>query len=407
MTIAVKSKRLIDGTGRPPIEGGVLLIEDDRIVQVGEPEQVTIPAEAEVIDCSDQTVLPGLIDSHTHVVLKLSEEPEVRTPSVGIQMKQDAVRMALRGSMYLRDDLKSGVTTMRALGDPEDIDFRVREAIEAGDIPGPRLLVAGRALRPSHGWGVEGVPPADGVDAIRAAVRQNIARGADVIKIFVTNFRQGDSDEAYMRADLTRVPIYTKEEIEAAVDEAHRVGVKVAAHAIGGPGLRAALEAGVDSIEHANLMEEQDIEIFLKTGGWLSDPNLVVIFDKMGLENLTWWEFPEWQEKVNFARENTRIMIPRAIKAGVKFALGVDPCHGYLWKEARYMVELGISEMDVLLAITKHGAELCGIEDKVGTLEAGKLADVISVEGNPLEDIGCLQNVGLIMKGGRRYDQIL
>lgn len=407
MTIAIKSKRLIDGTGRSPIEGGVLLIEDDRIVQVGEPEQVTIPAEAEVIDCSDQTVLPGLIDSHTHVVLKLSEEPEVRTPSVGSQMKQDTTRMALRGSMYLRDDLKSGVTTMRALGDPEDIDFRVREAIEAGDIPGPRLLVAGQALRPSHGWGVEGVPPADGVDAIRAAVRQNIAKGADVIKIFVTNFRQGASDEAYMRADLTRVPIYTKEEIEAAVDEAHRVGVKVAAHAIGGPGLRDALEAGVDSIEHANLMEEQDIEIFLKTGGWLSDPNLVVIFDKMGLENLTWWEFPEWQEKVNYTRENTRIMIPRAIKAGVKFALGVDPCHGYLWKEARYMVELGIPQMDVLLAITKNGAELCGVEDKVGTLEAGKLADVISVEGNPLEDIGCLKKVGLIMKSGKRYDQIL
>ncbi len=407
MTIAIKSKKLIDGTGRPPIEGGILLIEDDRIVQVGEPEQVTIPADVEVIDCSDQTVLPGLIDSHTHVVLKLSEEPEVRTPSVGVQMKQDTIRMALRGSMYLRDDLESGVTTMRALGDPEDIDFRIRDAIEAGDIPGPRLLVAGQALRPSHGWGVEGVPPADGVDEIRAAVRQNIARGADVIKIFVTNFRQGTSDEAYMRADLTRVPIYTKEEIEAAVDEAHRVGVKIAAHALGGPGLRAALEAGVDSIEHANLMEEQDIEIFLKTGGWLSDPNLVVIFDKMGLENLTWWDFPEWQEKVNFARENTRIMIPKAIKAGVKFALGVDPCHGFLWKEARYMVELGIPEMDVILSITKNGAELCGLADKVGTLEPGKLADVISVKGNPLDDIKCLRNVGLVMKGGKRYDQLL
>ncbi len=407
MTIAIKSKKLIDGTGRPPIESGILLIEDDRIVQVGEPEQVTIPADVEVIDCSDQTVLPGLIDSHTHVVLKLSEEPEVRTPSVGVQMKQDTIRMALRGSMYLRDDLESGVTTMRALGDPEDIDFRIRDAIEAGDIPGPRLLVAGQALRPSHGWGVEGVPPADGVDEIRAAVRQNIARGADVIKIFVTNFRQGTSDEAYMRADLTRVPIYTKEEIEAAVDEAHRVGVKIAAHALGGPGLRAALEAGVDSIEHANLMEEQDIEIFLKTGGWLSDPNLVVIFDKMGLENLTWWDFPEWQEKVNFARENTRIMIPKAIKAGVKFALGVDPCHGFLWKEARYMVELGIPEMDVILSITKNGAELCGLADKVGTLEPGKLADVISVKGNPLDDIKCLRNVGLVMKGGKRYDQLL
>jgi imidazolonepropionase-like amidohydrolase len=407
MTIAITSKRLFDGTGSPPIEGGVLLIEDDHIVQVGKPEQVTIPAEAEVMDCSDQTLLPGLIDSHTHVVLKLNEMPEAGTPSVSTQMHKDTVRMALRASMNMRDDLKSGVTTMRALGDPEGIDFRIRDAIEAGDIPGPRLLVAGRALRPSHGWGVEGVPPADGVDQIRAAVRQNIAMGADVIKIFVTNFRQGMSDEAYMRADLTRVPIYTKEEIEAAVDEAHRVGVKIAAHALGGPGLRDALEAGVDSIEHANLMEEQDIEIFLKTGAWLSDPNMVVIFDEIGLENLTWWRSPEWQRKVNFARENTRALIPKAIKAGVKFALGVDPCHGFLWKEAAYTVELGVPEMDVLLAITRNGAELLGIEDKVGTLEAGKLADVISVKGNPLDNIKCLRNVGLIMKGGKRYDQLL
>jgi imidazolonepropionase-like amidohydrolase len=407
MTIAIRGKELIDGTGHPPIEGGIVVIEDERIVQVGGPQQVTIPPEAEVIDCSDQTLLPGLIDSHTHVVLRLSEKPESGTPSVSTQMQQDTIRMALRASMNMRLDLKSGVTTMRVLGDPEGIDFRIRDAIAAGDIPGPRLLVAGRALRPSHGWGVEGVPPADGVDQIRAAVRQNIAMGADVIKIFVTNFRQGTSDEAYMKADLTRVPIYTRAEIEAAVEEAHRVGVKVAAHALGGPGLREALEAGVDSIEHANLMEEQDIELFLETGAWLSDPNLVVIFDKMGLESLTWWQYPEWQRKVSFARENTRALIPRAIKAGVRFALGVDPCHGFLWKEAQYMVELGISEMDVLLAITKHGAELCGVEDKVGTLEVGKLADVISVYGNPLEDIKCLQNVGLIMKAGKRYDQFL
>lgn len=403
MLVAIKSKRLIDGTGRPPLEDGVLLIEDERIVQVGRPEQVAIPAGAKVIDCSDQTLLPGLIDSHTHVTLGLGvmAKPDVSAPSIARQVQASDLRLALRATMYLREDLRSGVTTMRALGDPDGIDLAVRDAIADGDILGPRLLVAGRAIRPSHGWGLEGFFVADGVEQVRAAVRQNIAMGADVIKIFVTNFRQGTNDEAYMRADLTRVPIYTREEIAAAVDEAHRVGVKIAAHALGGPGLRWALEAGVDTIEHANLMEEQDIELFLKTGAWLVDPNLVVIYDKIGLENLTWWSFPEWREKVNYARENTRNMLPKAIKAGVKFALGVDPCHGFIWKEAQYLVEMGVPEIDVIVALTKSGAEVCGLEDKVGTLEPGKIADVISVKGNPLDDIKCLQNVCLILKAGK------
>jgi imidazolonepropionase-like amidohydrolase len=403
MFIAITGKRLIDGTGRPPIENAVVLVEGNHIVQVGTAGQVTVPAAAERIDCGDQTLLPGLIDSHTHLHAHLVLKHDI----AGSPVQLDMARMAIRSTVNLRLDLKAGVTTMRSLGEPDGLDFRVREAVEEGDIPGPRLLVAGYGVRPSHGWGIVGSPVCDGVDQIRAEVRRTIALGADVIKIFVTNCRQGTADEANMRADLTRIPIYSKEEIQAAVDEAHRVGIRVAAHALGGPGLRDALEAGVDSIEHANLMEERDIELFLRTGAWLSDPNMLLIFDKLGVESLTWWRFAEWRRKVQFTRDNTRDLIPKAVKAGVKFALGTDPCHGLLWKEAQWTADLGVPEMDVLMAVTKNGAELLGIEDQVGTLEPGKLADVISVDGNPLDDMGCLRNVGLVMKDGQRYDHLL
>jgi imidazolonepropionase-like amidohydrolase len=407
MTIFIKGKLLIDGTGKEPISNGVVAVEGNRIVEIGDSRSIQIPPDAEVIDCNDETLLPGLVDSHLHAGLDSTR----KEPVLAQYEKPDALR-ALRGYISLQKDIIAGVTTVRLLGDGTGyIDKIIRDAINAGEITGPRVLAAVHAIRPTHGTAPQIGVTADGVEQVRYYTRQAIFLGADVIKLFVSNISRGDSYLDYLRGDLTQVPAYTKEEIATAVDEAHRSGIKVAAHCIGGPALKWSLEAGVDSIEHANLIEEDDIPLFLSTGAFISDPNLHLFFDKeIGFEssgNKThrWEDLPEWwHEKVRSSREQTRRVMSKALKSGVKFALGTDLNHGGLWKEAKYFVEeIGATQMQAILAITKNGAEVCGLEKQIGTLEKGKLADIISVQGNPLENIENLKNVNLVMKDGVRF----
>ncbi|SKC47059.1 amidohydrolase family protein [Maledivibacter halophilus] len=404
MTIFIKSKLLIDGTGREPIENGIVVVEDNRIVELGDSNSIEIPLDSEIIDCSEEIVLPGLIDSHLHAGEDSNREESV----LGQHEKPDALR-ALRGYLSLQKDIKAGVTTVRLLGDGKGcIDKIIRDAINSGEITGPRVLAAVQAIRPTHGTGGQIGVAADGVDQVRYYTRKAISLGADVIKLFVSNISRGETYLDYLRGDLTGVPAFTKDEIAVAVEEAHRAGLKVAVHCIGGQALRWSLEAGVDSIEHGNLIEEDDIPLFLSTGAFLSDPNLHLFFDKkIGFEsegNKThkWDDLPKWwHEKVRKSREQTRRVMSKALKAGVKFALATDLNHGGLWKEAKYFVEeIGASPMEAILAITKNGAENCGLEKEIGTLEKGKLADIISVKGNPLENIENLKNVSLVMKDG-------
>jgi imidazolonepropionase-like amidohydrolase len=405
VTKVIRSKLLITCTGAPPIPGGALVIEGDRITQVGSLAEITLPGQAEVIDCTDQTVMPGLVDCHVHIAVGGTSRP---VPLTEQMYHTPEARRAFRAGMNLRKDLATGVTTMRDLGENSDIDLIARDAIQDGEIPGPRLLACGGALRPSHG----GAPAedVDGVDAVRVGVRRRIAAGADVIKLFATNIRQGEGYQAYRKGDLTGTPAYSRDELAVAVEEAHRAGIKVAAHAIGGPAMRWAMEVGVDTIEHANLMEEADIDLFLKTGAWLSCPNLRLFFDEeSGFASRPFYhQLPEWwREKVQRTATLLERVFPQVIEAGVKIVLCVDSSHGVLWKEARWMVELGASPMKAILALTRNGAEVCGLLDTVGTLEPGKTADVISVRGDPLQDITCLKDVGLVMKEGIRYDPYL
>lgn len=404
MLLLIKGKLLIDGTGTPPIPDGAILVEEGRIVEVGKLENLHFPSDTRIINRRHETLLPGLVDSHIHVAIDSTIDE-----SVSLQQERPDALKALRGYMSLQKDLMSGVTTARSLGDGCDVDRIIRDAIVRGEINGPRILACVLALRPSHGTAPKTAICADGIDELRRRTREAIARGADVIKIFASNIIRGNTHLDYLRGDLTRVAAYTKEEMAVVAEEAHRVGIKVAAHAIGGPALRWALQAGIDSVEHANLIDEEDIEVFLETGGFLSDPNLHLFFDpEIGFEgegNRThkWGELPEWwHEKVRLAREQTRTVMSRAVKMGVKFALGTDLNHGGLWKEAKYFVQaLGATEMEAILAITKNGAKLCGLEDQIGTLEKGKSGDIISVNGNPLERIECLQDVQFVVKEGR------
>jgi len=396
----VKARLLIDGTGNLPIERGAVCIDDSgRISDVGPIDQLQIPPDAEILDWSNYTVLPGLIDSHTHLTLSHKTGKGL----VDQLFKSPRFLLAIKGFLNLQEDLRSGVTTMRALGDMEGLEIEVREAINCGEIPGPRLLACVE-IRPSHGTGTT-VSAADGPWEIRKAVRKGIGEGADVVKIFASNIKPGKDEVAYRMGDLTQVAAYTREEIAAAVEEAHRVGVKVAVHALGGPALRWALEAGADTIEHANLLEEEDIELFLRSGAYLSDPNLQLFFDeetgypsRPSLQRLPAW----WHEKVRRTQEQTRVIMRKALEAGVKFILGTDSNHGQLWREAKHFVEvLGATEMEAILAMTKHSATALGIEDSLGTIEQGKLADLIAIEGNPLKDIACVRNVKFVLKEGK------
>ncbi|MBA7515936.1 hypothetical protein ES705_07981 [subsurface metagenome] len=404
MKTILKSKQLIFDPEKPPIPKGVVIIQDDRIVDVGPSQSIKLPQGCKVIDCTEETILPGLIDSHCHITLNT----KYKRTSLGEQFALDVPTTVLRGSMNLRIDLASGVTTMRTLGDIGKVDLRFRDAINRGEIPGPRLVISIRPLGPSHGTAPFLATSADGVFELRKMIRQNYSMGADVVKLFVTNISNGDTNEDYLRGDLTQVPAYSREELFAAIGQAHDLGMKVAGHAIGGPAMRWAMEAGIDSVEHANMLEEQDIEYFVKYGTRLSDPNLQLFFDEeTGFQALEDHKQDWFQTKVIEARSLTERYMPQAIKAGVKFCLATDSIHGFLWKEVKYLVDLGASNAEALLAVTKNSAELLGMEDSIGTIEKGKFADIISVKGDPLKDITVLKDVSLVMKDGQQYKNLL
>ena len=347
--------------------------------------------------------MAGMIDSHCHITANSKYRLTLKE-----QHTIELTTAVIRGSMNLRSDLAAGVTTMRTLGDVGDVELYFREAIKRGEIPGPRLVITIRALRPSHGTAPFLGFAADGVDEIRKAIRQNFLKGADVVKLFVSNVSNGLNDEDYRRGDLTQVPAYSREELFAAIGQAHDMGMKVAGHAIGGPAMRWAMEAGIDSVEHANMLEEQDLEYFAKYGTRISDPNLQLFFDPdTGFPSRENFKLQWWREKVLTAKKLTETYMPMAMKAGTKICLAVDSTHSYLWKEAKYLAEIGASNQEALMALTMNNAELLGMENKVGSLEKGKLADIISVKGNPLEDITVLKDVGLIMKDGQEYTNLL
>lgn len=403
MTTFIKSKQLITDAGKLPIPQGVVVVDGERIREVGKIGSVDIPPGSEVIDRTADTVMPGMIDTHAHI----TANNKFRV-SLEEHYTLDLSTAIVRGTISLREDLASGVTTMRTLGDRGDVELRFRNAIERGELPGPRLVISLRALRPSHGTASWLADTANGPAAIQEKIRASFAMGAQCVKVFATNVQNGEAFLDYLRGDLTGVAAYSKAELDAAAQQAHDLGMKVAAHAIGGPGMRWAMEAGIDSVEHANLLEAQDLECFEKYGTFLSDPNLQLFFDaETGFETFDTWKFDWWRTKVQKARELTSRYMPELVKRGGKVCLATDSTHANLWREAKHFVAIGVSTRDALLAVTKNNAELLGMNDQVGTLEVGKLADVISVHGDPLSDITALRNIGLVMKAGKRYEHLL
>jgi len=397
-TVLIKAGRLVDVRSGRVLTDQTILIEGNRIKQVGPPQSIQAPADARVIDLSSATVLPGLIDCHTHLTL---EPGQNGYESLGISIPREA----LYGAKNAKLTLEGGFTTVRNVAAHGYTDVALRDAINAGDVPGPRIDAAGPAigvtgghmdnslLAPEYHHSSESV--ADGVPALIAKVREQVKYGADVIKIAATGgvLSKGDSPEATQFSD---------EEIRAVVAEAHRLGRKVAAHAHGAAGIKQAVLAGVDSIEHGSFIDAEAIRLMKEKGTYLV-PTLYLA--DWFIENYQRLRVPEFMvEKAKVVMPAARQNIARAFKAGVKVAFGTDAAvypHGLNAREFAVMVKLGMTPMQSIQAATIHAADLLGWSDRVGSIEAGRFADIIAVNGDPTADVTVLERVFFVMKGGQ------
>ena len=378
----VKTKALIDGTGSEPILGGMFRVEDEKIVAVGK----ELPTDgAEVIDLSEYTVMPGLIDCHTHLSIVPAEGNQLA------QMRLPAGRNVLRSLPNIQKELESGVTTMRIMGEEHHIDVDIRRGIEEGLIVGPRLNISGHGIVASNGHGV-GITTSDGEVEVRKNIRSNFAAGTDFVKMFMTG---GMSS--------TRPPVdfcgFSREEVRAAVEEANRMRTYVAAHAHGGPGVDMCIEEGVRSIEHGALMTDEQIARAVEKDMWVVG-TFSITFHPTGIEQ-TDFSNPAIKAKVLKGREKTAETFGKIFKAGMNYGLGTDSMHGLIAFEMECAVRFGATNMEAIKAVTGNAAKLLMMEDEVGTIENGKWADFIAVEGDPLADIRAMASVRKVFKGGK------
>jgi imidazolonepropionase-like amidohydrolase len=407
-TTVLRAARVIDGTGAAPIANGVVVITDDRIVAVGRQGAVTIPAGARTIDFGDATILPGFIDAHTHIIGRSLSDPLSDAAVTRDYIGYDAIV----GVANARKTLMAGFTTIRNVGAPDFEDMSLRSAVNDGVVPGPRMQNAGHAIGMTGGHCDEnGYKPglfdgdyrtgiADGPDQVRAAVRYQAKYGADVIKTCATG-------GVLSEGDAVGVPQYTYEELKAMVDEATKLERKVAAHAHGAEGIKIAVRAGVSSIEHGSFLDEEGAKMMAARGTFLvptlSAGEAVENAAKSGrLKGLR-------AEKALAAASAMRNAIKIAVRDNVPIALGTDAGvgdHGTNGHEFTLMVQWGgMTPMQSIVAGTSSGAKLLGWDARIGTLAAGKLADIVAVPGDPTKDISVMERPSFVMKNGVVYKE--
>jgi imidazolonepropionase-like amidohydrolase len=396
----IRAGHVVDVVAGKVLDDQVIVVRGGRIESVGPASSTRAPADATTIDLSGYTVLPGLIDTHTH----LTSDPTLPPyHNYGLSWP----RVALKGAANAKATLLAGVTTVRDVGAGAFTDVAVRDAINAGDIIGPRMLVAGPALgitgghcddnllAPEFDHQSDGV--ADGVEGVRRAVRRNTKYGADVIKYCGTGgvFSKGDTPGAQQ---------YTPEEVAALVDEAHMHDRRVAVHAHGAAGIKVAIRAGVDTVEHASLIDDEGLQLAKKMGTYLS----------MDIYNTeyTQSEGPKRGELEEFLRKDREVAdaqrenFRKAVKLGIKLTMGTDAGvypHGDNPKQLSTMVRYGMTPMQALQAATVNGADALGLKRETGAIAPGLSADIIAVKGDPTADVRVLEHVQFVMRAGQVY----
>jgi imidazolonepropionase-like amidohydrolase len=407
-TIVLKAARMFDGKSKALAQNGVVVVQGDKIVDVG--SNLPVPTGAKVIDLGDATLSPGFMDAHTHLTSDFSGDFNKRRLE---QLDLNVSEQAIRAVGYARNTVEAGFTTVRDVGSRfvssrEFVDVALRNSINKGLIVGPRMLVATKGIGATGGhfdptggfrdflFGREpdytdGI--GDGPDQIRKAVRFEVKNGADVIKAAV-------SGGVLSLADEVDTPQFTPAEMAALVDESHRLRKKVAVHCHGDQAAREAIEAGVDSIEHGSFMKPETLTLMKQKGTFLT-PTLMASEYIMGKID----QYPAaLQAKAKAAYNARSEMFRNALKVGVKISFGTDAAvfpHGQNAKEFALMTGLGMAPIDAIKAATSSDAELLGIAQKAGTLEKGKLADVIAMPGDPIADITATERVSFVMKEGK------
>ncbi len=396
----VRAGQLLDVRSGKMLANQVIVIRNEKIERIASADQVQIPSGATVVDLSHSTILPGLIDCHTHIMLTDTDDSHYDD----ILLKQSWQYRTILATLNVKKDLEAGFTAMRDVETEGAMysDVDVRNAINQGLIPGPRLKVSTRGISTTGGYGLEGYSPEVtvpiGVQIIdspweaRKAVREQFNYGADLIKIYGTDRYSFTPD-----GKIVSIADFSLEETDAIVDEAHLTGIKVACHAYDGPGLQFCLDSGVASIEHGIQLDDAAIAKMVKKGIYLV-PTLYVYSGAL--------------EKADLAMSGgtiTRLAIhevsfKKALAAGVKIAFGTDAGpfpHGTQAIEFEWMTRYGMSPLAAIQSATINAADLMGWADQIGAIEPGKFADIIAVNGNPLDDIKQLENVKFVMKGGQ------
>jgi len=406
--IVLKAARFFDGKSDALVQNAVVIVQGDKIIDAG--SNLPVPSDAQVIDLGDATLSPGFMDAHTHLTADFSGNYNERRLQ---QLDLNVSEQAIRATAFARATVEAGFTTVRDLGSRfvgshEFVDVALRNSINKGVIAGPRMLVATKGIGatgghfdPTNGFRdflfrresdfTDGI--ANGPDEIRKAVRFEVKNGADVIKAAV-------SGGVLSLGDEVDTPQLTPAEMTALVDESHRLRKKVAVHCHGDQAAREAIEAGVDSIEHGSFMKPETLTMMKKKGTFLT-PTLMASEWIMGkLDNYP----PALQAKAKATYRARSEMFRNAVKMGIKISFGTDAAvfpHGQNAKEFKLMVDLSMKPIDALKSATANDAELLGIGQKVGTLEKGKLADIIAMPGDPTSDITATERVTFVMKEGK------
>ena len=388
MNTVLKGGRVIDGTGREPIENAAVCMEGTRLTYVG-PSEGAPSGDGEIIDVTGKSILPGLFNSHAHLAWDGVED--IRLQSINDSIPVATFKMAAN----LAKSLQGGVTTVRDLG-VHRLNLGAKEAVQRGIVPGPRLIVSGAAVAMTGGHTWWCCREADGIADVRKAVREQIKSGADVIKVMASSATE---------------PEFSVGELEAMAEEAHRAKVRITAHAFAGPAIRRVVEAGFDSVEHGGPMDDETIALMVERGTFLVTTFSPVTLQALyGLEHGMSKAHVE-RRKRQMGDESRYASIARAAKAGVRICMGTDAGsplvpHNEIATELKMLIEYGICDtpLETIVCSTKHAAQLCGVEDEWGTLEPGKCADVLVIDGNPLENLDDLRQIERVFVDGTEQE---